>query len=280
MENYSADELDGVIAHFSALARAALAVVGDVLMEADHRQSFTADGAPDLTQWASVQMSVRHSSAAQLVRVARRLQDLPDLRARFAAGELSLDQVDAISKVATPETEAALIEECLGLSDAALDRAARRANPPSVEDERSVWERRRLGLQWNLDESELKFGGNLPGAEGKVFEEAVKARADRIPVNPETGMFDPYPTRLADGLVELSATSGDQSPAPAQITVHADLDALTSDSETTGVVELEAGPVIASETACRLACDAIVETAVYDDCRILGVGRRTRIIPG
>jgi hypothetical protein len=93
-------------------------------------------------------------------------------------------------------------------------------------------------------------------------------------------MFDPYPARLADGLVELAATSGDQTAAPAQITVFADLDALTETTETTGVAELEAGPVIANETARRLACDSIVECAVSDHASTLGVGRRTRLIPG
>jgi hypothetical protein len=38
------------------------------------------------------------------------------LRSRFAAGELSLDQVDAVSKLATPDTEEAVISECLGLA--------------------------------------------------------------------------------------------------------------------------------------------------------------------
>jgi hypothetical protein len=47
-------------------------------------------------------------------------------------------------------------------------------------------------------------------------------------------MFDPYPARLADGLVELAATSGDRTAAPAQITVFADLDALTEATETGG----------------------------------------------
>jgi len=97
-DGYSADDLDGLIAHFSGLAGAALAVVGEALIEADRRQSFTADGSRDLTNWAAVRMSARHASAAQLVRVARRLRDLPKLRERFAAGTLSLDQVDAISK--------------------------------------------------------------------------------------------------------------------------------------------------------------------------------------
>ena len=83
-------------------------------------------------QWLSARFGLRHATAAQLVRVAHRLQDLPVLRERFAAGELSLDQVDAISKLATPDTETVLIEECSGLSNAALDRAARHSNPPST----------------------------------------------------------------------------------------------------------------------------------------------------
>ncbi|MEX2251760.1 MAG: DUF222 domain-containing protein [Acidimicrobiia bacterium] len=256
-----------------------MAEICDWLMVADHRQQFMADGAPDLVQWVSARFGLRHSTAFQLVGVARRLQDLPLLRERFGSGGLSLDQVDAISRMATPDTEGDLIEEALGLSNAALDRAARRANPPSIEDERTIWERRRLGLQWNLDQSELRFGGNLPGAEGKLLEQAVSSRADRFGPNPETGVFDPYPTRLADGLVEVCATTGDQSSPSVQITVHADLEALTSNTETTGVAELEAGPVLANETARRLACDAIVESAVYDDCQVLGVGRRTRTIP-
>jgi hypothetical protein len=279
-ERFPSDQVDQVLGHlFSGLA-VFHAGICEWLNEVDRGQRFLADGASDLVQWVSARFGVRHSTAGQLVRVARRLQDLPVLRSRFAEGVLSLDQADAISKLATEETEEGLVEECLGLSMAVLDRAGRRAHPPSAEDERSVWDRRHLGLQWNLDQSELKFGGSLPGAEGRLFESAVRDRADRIPENPETGMFDPYPARLADGLVEMAATSGDQTAAPAQITVFADLDALTETTEATGVAELESGPVIANETARRLACDSIVECAVYDHARALGVGRRTRTIPG
>ena len=192
MERYSNDQVDEGIGHFLALTAAAQAAACEWIVEADRGQQFLADGSPDLAQWVSVRFGLRHSTAGQLVRVARRLQDLPVLRSRFAEG-VSLGQTDAISRMATSDTEEGLIGECLGLSNAALDRAARRANPPSTEDERSVWERRHLGLQWNLDQSELRFGGRLLGAKGKLFEFAVRDRAHRIPENPETGMFDPYP---------------------------------------------------------------------------------------
>jgi hypothetical protein len=57
---------------------------------------------------------------------------LPVLSARFAAGDLSLDQTDAISRMANADTEERLIEEALGLNNAQLDRMARRAHPPNL----------------------------------------------------------------------------------------------------------------------------------------------------
>ncbi|HEX6147067.1 MAG TPA: DUF222 domain-containing protein [Acidimicrobiia bacterium] len=280
-ERYSSDQVDQVLGHlFSGLA-AFHAGICEWLIEVDRGQRFLADGSPDLVQWVSARFGLRHSTAGQLVRVARRLQDLPLLRSRFAEGVISLDQADAISKLATPATEEGLVEECLGLSMAALDRAGRRSHPPTVEDELTVWERRALFVHHSLDGMEGRLTAHLPGPELHMVESAIRERADAMPPNPETGMFDPYPARLADGLVELAATSGDASPGPVQLTVHADLDALVEGPETTGVAELEAGPVIANETARRLACDSIVECAVYGHAiSALGMGRRTRTIPG
>jgi hypothetical protein len=277
---YSNDQVDAGIGHFLSLSAAALAAACEWILEADRGQLFLADGARSFPEWVSARFGLRHSTAAQLVRVARRLQDLPQLRERFAAGDLSLDQVDAISKLATAETEEAVIAECLGLSNAALDRAARRANPPSSEDEREAWRERWLSIQYSLDGIHGRMTTELPGAEMAQVESEIRARADRMPPNPESGMFDPYPQRMADGLVELATTSGDESSSgPTQITIHADLEALTSDPETTGVAEIEGGPVIANETARRLSCDPIVECTVYDHAKVLGIGRRSRLIP-
>jgi hypothetical protein len=278
-ERFTNDQVEQVLSNLFSGVSVFLAQICEWLIEADQSQQFLADGARSLAEWVSGRFGVRHSTAAQLVRVTRRLRDLPRLRERFASGELSLDQVDAISKLATPETEEAVISECSGWSNAALDRAARRARPPSLEGERSVWERRHLGLQRNLDESELVFDGSLPGAVGKLFEASVREGADRIPENPETGMLDPYPARLADGLVEMCAITGDRNGPGVQVTMFADMEALTEPSETSGVAELEAGPVIPNETARRLSCDAMVECVITDHGRTLGVGRRSRLIP-
>jgi hypothetical protein len=200
------------------------------------------------------------------------------LSERVSEGVLSFDQTEAVSKLATPYSEEALVEEAMGMSNADLDRAVRRANPPTPEEERSVWERRELFIQKNLDQSEGRLTARMPRAELEIVAAVLTERADRAPVNPETGVHDSYPARMADGLVELCATSGDTTTAPtAQVTIHADLQTLTETSG--GVSELETGPVITNQTTQRLGCDCIIETTVYDHEQIIGVGRRTRTIP-
>jgi hypothetical protein len=122
-----------------------------------------------------------------------------------------------------------------------------------------------------------RLTAQLPGADMDVVESAVRTRADRIPVNPDTGVFDPYPERMADGLVELASTTGDESQASAQVTVHADLQDLVATEHQ--ITETELGSLIANETARRLACDSIVECAVFHNNQPLGVGRNSRTVP-
>ena len=126
---YSSDQVDAGIGHFLSLSAAALAAACEWILEADRGQLFLADGARNLPEWVSARFGLRHSTAPQLVRVARRLQDLPVLRSRFAAGELSLDQTDSISKLATAETEEAVIAECLGFVECCSGSSSSKSQP-------------------------------------------------------------------------------------------------------------------------------------------------------
>ena len=272
------DEIDRGFDQFGGLQAAAAAEICRLIQTADIAQLWMADGARSLLDWVSARLRIRHATAGQLVSVARRLSDLPVLSARFACGDLSLDQTDAISRMATADTEEGLIEEALGLSNLALDGMARRSAGRSTEDERSVWERRRLVRQWNLDESELRFHGNLSAAEGKMFDQAIDDRVNVMGPNPETGMFDLFETRSADALVELAVTTGDQTVSLPQMTVFADLEALTSKAD--GVAELSNTALIPNETARRLSCDCVLETVITDGSAVVGVGRNSRTIPG
>ena len=274
----SGDEIEQGLTHFGGLYSAAAAELCALIQAADRSQMWMGDGARSLSEWVSLRLRIRFATAKRLVSVARRLESLPHLFESFACGDLSLDQVDAISMMANPETEQGLIEEALGWSNHQLDRRARQSDPPTGDDERTVWERRRLVRQWNLDASELRFWGNLPGDAGQILDTAVQDGLQRIPENPETGVFDPVETRAADVLVELAATTGDQS-APPQVTIHTDLEALTS--QLPSISELASGALVANETARRLCCDAVVETVIHDRDNItIGVGRNSRTVPG
>lgn len=276
-EEVTNDEIDEAFDQLFALSSAGLARVCELIAEVDKRQSWMADGATSLTDWVAARLRIRHNTSTRLVAIARRLIDLPLIAERFADGDLSLDQVDALSEMATSDTEAELLERATSLSNAALDRIARRRRGVSRDAEKSVWERRRLIRQWNLDESELFFHGRLPGAEGRVLDAAIDSRVDEIPPNPETGMFDPLQVRAADALTELAATDGDGG-RPTEMTVFTDVAALTSEDH--GYAELDNTAALSNRTAQRLACDAILESVLKDGQEVVGIGRRSRTIPG
>ncbi|MCZ6456219.1 MAG: DUF222 domain-containing protein, partial [Actinobacteria bacterium] len=100
-ETVSADEVDRGFDQFGGLQAAAAAEICRLIRAADVAQTWMTDGARSLVDWVAARLRIRHPTAAQLVSVARRLQNLPVLSARFASGDLSLDQTEAISKMAT-----------------------------------------------------------------------------------------------------------------------------------------------------------------------------------
>ncbi|MFQ5522664.1 MAG: DUF222 domain-containing protein, partial [Acidimicrobiia bacterium] len=205
-----------------------LAEVCDLVVEADRHQEFLADGAPHMVAWLTARFDIEASVGRRLIKVARRLEDLPRLRERFRSGLLSFDMVELISEVATPDNEDALLAEAEGADLADVARLVRRAAPPTAENAVEAHRHRWLSLQWDLHRTRLLVAGSLPRDEGAVVEERVTTAAKQTRPNPETGAPDPWDVRLADGLVEICATDNTGKAAPAQITVHADLDALAS----------------------------------------------------
>ena len=75
-----------------------LAEFCQLLGEADRAQDWLADGSPSPQQWLTARFGLDPAYGRRLVRIARRLTDLPGLRKRFAVGELSLDAVEILSE--------------------------------------------------------------------------------------------------------------------------------------------------------------------------------------
>ncbi len=75
------------------------------LAEFDRRQGWASSGAKSARHWLSWRCGVDPSSAAEMLRVAGRLRELPRVTEAFSRGEFTYSQVRLLVRVATPETE-------------------------------------------------------------------------------------------------------------------------------------------------------------------------------
>jgi HNH endonuclease len=90
----------------SALHREQLADIA----EFDRAEAWRGDGAVSMIAWVTGQCGVSTSTARQWCRSAMNLESLPCLAEGLASGALSLDLVEPLAEVASPENDAALRE--------------------------------------------------------------------------------------------------------------------------------------------------------------------------
>ena len=63
-----------------------------------------------------------------------------------------------------------------------------------------------------------RISGRLPAAELEVVSSALQQMAEKVPRNPETGVFDPYEYRCADALVQLAGGDGERATVVVHVT--------------------------------------------------------------
>jgi hypothetical protein len=108
MEILSLDRLGDEIAELSAHLDAATARLLDLIREFDARGGWNT-GFSSCAAWLFWRVGLDPGAARERVRVARALGTLPLLARALARGELSYAKVRALTRVATPETEARLL---------------------------------------------------------------------------------------------------------------------------------------------------------------------------
>src|SRR5438445_768724 len=108
MDTRSLDRLGDEIAELSAHLDAATARLLDLIREFDARGGWNT-GFRSCAAWLGWRVGLDPGAAREKVRVARALGTLPLLAQALARGELSYAKVRALTRVATPETEARLL---------------------------------------------------------------------------------------------------------------------------------------------------------------------------
>jgi len=196
------------------------------LGEFDARRGWASWEMSSCAAWLSWKCQMSSRTAREQVRVARALRDLPVIRTEFGAGRLSYAKVRALTRIATPETEAGLAEIAGPMTGNQLERFARAHRQVSCADDAAARMRRRLAWRFE-DDGSLAGTFRLPPLAGAVLLKALRAAAgdlehphaadsERRPNGPDCGGSAEPPT-------EDQVPAGDQS---AQITSSSLADAL------------------------------------------------------
>jgi len=301
----SVEELGQEIASLSAHLDAATHRLLECIRRFDEAGGWYEQGAISCAHWLAWRVGLDGGTAREKVRAARALGKLPAIDEAFRTAKLSYAKVRALTRVATPENEAKLLEVALVATGAQLERLCRgyrTALAPDREpapEERSVRQRLlpggmvKLELVLSPDEADLILRAvdraREVHAEQTEQEKETGAGTEVADVSAETRKCEQddtsaqksWPSR-ADGMVKLaeaflagypaSGTGGERF----QVMVHLAQDVLGPDGAWAGT--LEDGTHVSAETLRRVACDCGL-VAVDAGGEALNIGRRARTIP-
>ena len=243
--------LGNQIAELSARIDAATYDLLCHLHEFDRRHGW--EGWRSCAHWLNWRTGLDLGAAREKLRVAAALADLNHVAAAMARGQLSYSKVRALTRVASPATDARLLAVALCATAAQVERlvrAWRRVDRDAQPDaEQVLLASRALTMQVDED-GMVVLRGRLPPEVGALLLRAVEAAMEQVPASAEGG----EPTiaqRRADalGLVAESALAGGLDPGNLadrfQVTVHVQADALPAlpARETA-----DAAPRVAAET--------------------------------
>jgi 5-methylcytosine-specific restriction endonuclease McrA len=295
----STDDLDRLgdeIAELSAHLDAATARLLELIREFDIRGGW-GQGFRSCAAWLAWRVGLDLGAARERVRVARALEALPLLSGALARGELSYAKVRALTRVATPETEARLLKVGRAGTAEHVERIVRgwRKVDRQAEARESARQHTSRALHvYQDDDGMVTVRGRVTPEAGALLLQALAAARETLYQRTRgTGMTADPPTmdpptlaqQQADALALLAETAlhhGIDPGSPGeryQVVVHVDAPAL-ADPDQPGQSVLEDGARVSAETSQRLACDASRVVMRHDrDGRVVEVAARGRTIP-
>jgi 5-methylcytosine-specific restriction endonuclease McrA len=290
------DRLGDEIAELSAHLDAATARLLALIREFDTRGGWNT-GFRSCAAWLSWRVGLDLGAARERVRVARALETLPLFAKALACGQLSYAKVRALTRVATPETEARLLAVGRAGTAAHVERIVRgwRSVDRRAEARETVRRHASRALHVRTDEDGMVVvSGRLEPEVGALLTQALAAARETLyqrareaaAANPG-GVSAETPSlaqQQADALALLAesalhhldpGTPGERY----QVVVHVDAQVL-ADPDQPGQSLLDGGARVSAETSQRLACDASRVVMRHDgNGRLVEIGARTRTIP-
>jgi hypothetical protein len=271
-----------------------------LVAEFDREEGYAYHGLANTAQWLNWQCGIGPVAAREKVRVARALEQLPEIADAFAKGEISYSKVRAMTRVATAANESVLVSVARHGTAAHVEKLVRKYSWTQRRDAAALSQRqhefRDVSCFFDMDGG-FVLHARLPREVGavvrKALEIAVEAVRESKDVSAETPLQIPASAWHADALRLMAetflehhgeATCGGSSADRVQVVVHIDQAILCEQQAAAESgphrCELENGPTLALDTARRLACDATVVGIVEgEDGEPLNIGRKSRSIP-
>ena len=226
-----------------------------IALAVDRSGCWAADGATSAASWIAGQLDVEACTVREWLRVGRTLERLPGVAARFEAGVLSFAKVRVLTRVATADTEAELIELAESVPAGSLHRAIAlwRAGHESDDETDARHQRDRSFTAW-VDADGLVCGHfRLPPLDGGTLLAAVETDLMRHqPRADATAVACPsLSAQRADALCRVLSSSGNRA---FEIILHVRGDGCT----------LHDGTPIPGSTVERIAPHAFLRAMIHD----------------
>ncbi|NYJ05293.1 HNH endonuclease signature motif containing protein [Petropleomorpha daqingensis] len=310
------EELAAAITAGAVRLAAATASWLRLVAEFDERGGWQGVGIRSCAEWLAWQCGLGPGAAREHVRVARALRSLRAIDAAFATGRLSYSKVRALTRIAEPGCEAALLELALSATASQTERFCRtwRRVDDETADQRRPEER--LLFEYTTDDEgffTLRVRG--PVDQGAPMMAAIESLAERDArreraqnkkaaagheqVRRDGGAVDPdLAERCAEdaavglarerttarritaltALAEARAAMDRRpgDPPRREVVVHVDADVLADDTAA-GRAHYEGGSAVTGAQARRLMCEASVVAMLEKGREPLAVGRRRRL---
>lgn len=184
-----------------------------LLVTLDERGLWGNLGMRSAAHWLSWRLGMGLTAAREKVRVAHALRRLPGIAAAFGSASLSYCKVRALTRVATPATEAELLELALGATGAQLERIVRAWRRVLLEESSATATVTRSLRRRDLPDGSVVFTVQVPPDDAAVIDAAVAAAGVLVRDADGAPIETPEETRLAGELTE--ATPRDRADADA-----------------------------------------------------------------
>jgi hypothetical protein len=282
IETATLDEIEELLLRSEAVVGRERASQMVLLREIDRRQAPTAAGCRTLGEWVAGRLDLSPETARDLAATSRHLEEFPDVAEALESGDIGFDRAVAVGRFAGRDDTGDVLDVMAGCDIARIRCLAAKRRRMTRVDEECAFNDRYLIVEPNLDESAWRLHGRLPGVAGSIVVQALEAKADTFPAEPDTTS---RAVRNADVLwaISLEALTGSDGAsidtATPLLTVFLDAtDAAASNGEVG--VTVEAGPRVGRAAVEAVLCDGVIEvTARNQDGTPLNMGRRSRVIP-